>query len=52
MYTIETIKACINLYIKLKNEGVIGKKRIEYIPHPFRVSNQRLEVVFIKTTNF
>ena len=31
MYSIDIIKSCINLYIKLKNNNIIGKKRIDII---------------------
>ena len=31
MYSIDIIKSSINLYYKLKKEGIVGKKRIEII---------------------
>lgn len=37
MYTFNTIKSCINLYIKLEKDGIIGKKRIDYIKSIFNV---------------
>jgi transposase len=37
MYSIDIIKSCINLYIKLKKNNIIGKKRINYINSVFNV---------------
>jgi len=37
MYSIEIIKSCINLYFKLKNNGIIGKNRINYISYTFNI---------------
>lgn len=37
MYSIDIIKSCINLYIKLKNDNIIGIKRIKYIKDTFNV---------------
>lgn len=37
MYSIDIIKSCINLYIKLKKDNVVGKKRINYIKSIFNV---------------
>ena len=31
MYSIDIIKASINLYFKFSNDNIIGKKRIKYI---------------------
>lgn len=37
MYSIEIIKSCINLYLKLKKDNIIGKKRIKYIQDTFNI---------------
>jgi adenylate cyclase class IV len=37
MYSINIIKSCINLYFKLKNDNIVGKKRIKYINNVFNV---------------
>jgi len=37
MYSIDIIKSCINLYIKLKRTNIIGKKRIYFIKSVFMV---------------
>ena len=37
MYSIDIIKASINLYFKLKNDNIIGKKRIKYIQSTFNI---------------
>jgi len=37
MYSINIIKSCINLYFKLKNDNIVGKKRIKYISNVFNV---------------
>ena len=31
MYSIDIIKSSINLYFKLKDDDILGKKRIKYI---------------------
>lgn len=37
MYSIQIIKSVINLYFKLKNDNIIGKKRINYINSTFNI---------------
>jgi len=37
MYSIEIIKSCINLYLKLEKDNIIGKKRIKYIQDTFNI---------------
>jgi hypothetical protein len=37
MYSIEIIKSCINLYLKLEKDNIIGKKRIKYIKDTFNI---------------
>lgn len=37
MYSKEIIKSSINLYYKLKKDGIIGKKRINYIEKTFNI---------------
>ncbi len=37
MYSIDIIKSSINLYFKLKNDGILGKKRIKYIETIFNI---------------
>ena len=37
MYSIDIIKASINLYFKLSNDNIIGKKRIKYIESTFNI---------------
>ena len=37
MYSIDIIRSSINLYIKLKNENIIGKERIKFIKSVFNI---------------
>jgi hypothetical protein len=37
MYSIEIIKSCINIYLKLEKDNIIGKKRIKYIKDTFNI---------------
>lgn len=37
MYSIDIIKAIINLYYKLQKEGIKGYKRINFIKNTFNV---------------
>ena len=37
MYSIDIIKSSINLYFKLKKDGIVGKKRINYIQDTFNI---------------
>ena len=37
MYSIDIIKSSINLYFKLKNDNILGKKRIKYIQSTFGI---------------
>lgn len=37
MYSIDIIKSSINLYFKLKNDNILGKKRIKYIKTTFNI---------------
>ena len=37
MYSIHIIKSSINLYFTLKNNGIVGKKRIQYIESTFNI---------------
>jgi len=37
MYSIDIIRSSINLYIKLKNENIIGKERIKFINSVFNI---------------
>ena len=37
MYSIDIIKSSINLYVKLKSDNIIGKKRIDIINSVFNI---------------
>lgn len=37
MYSIDIIRSSINLYIKLKNENIVGKERIKFINSVFNI---------------
>lgn len=51
MYSIDIIRSCINLYINLKKNGIVGIDRIKYIKNVFNIHINTLYIWINKYFN-